>query len=92
MISELIAGLIVSAGVGAATGAWNWKRNRRDAQKIYNFMLDSRVGTVWKFRDKAAISSHTNISTGRVIVLCTKLCAQGKLVRNQKEKDSWRLS
>jgi hypothetical protein len=92
MFAEIIAGVIVTAICGAAALAWNWRRDRRDAQKIYNFMLDSRVGTTWEFRGKGAISSHTNISTERVIVLCVKLCDQGKLIRNEKEKDSWRLS
>jgi hypothetical protein len=90
MLAEIIT---VGTAVAAAAG-WAWKRyrDRRDKKKIYDFMLDSRAKNRKPFRSKEAISSDTNISTDRVIILCTKLCVQGKLIRNHKEKDSWKLS
>jgi hypothetical protein len=92
MLRELIAGLILTAIVAAVGAAWKWNRDRRDSKKIYDFMLRSIAGTTWDFRRKGAISSKTNISTERVMILCTKLCAQGKLIRNEKEKALWKVS
>jgi hypothetical protein len=51
-------------------------------------MLNSRVGTDWAFRKKEAIASHLNISPNRAAALCTKLCQQPKLRRNEKETDA----
>ena len=90
MVGELIASVTLFGAV--ATAVWKWNRDRRDSGRIFDFMLDSHVGTDWKFRKKEAISSHLKLSPDRVVTLCTKLCQQGKLRRNEKEADSWTLA
>lgn len=69
-------------------GIWKWRRDRKDSEIIYNFLLDSRSTTGYTFRSTEAISSHTKIAENRVAKLCSK---HPKIRRNEKEKQSWTL-
>ncbi len=91
MLDKLIPGLVVAAIIAVIGATWKWVRDRRDCKTIFKFMCKSSRATTWTFRAKEAISANTKISKERVVVLCDKLCRQGKLLRNEKEKDSWRL-
>ncbi len=84
LVSTLIATTLVAIAV--------WIRkcwiDRRDGNKIYNFMLTSKSKTDFKFRTTEAISSDIKISESRVAELCSK---HPKIKRNEKEKQSWQL-
>jgi hypothetical protein len=86
---EFLAALAVLAVGGVFTAAIKWYRDNRDGKKIYTFLLQSKTGTEWTFRSTQAISSHTKISESRVEAICSK---HPKIKRNEKEKQSWKLT
>ena len=83
--ASALAVTVIIAIIGAAK---KWIVDRRDSKKIYDFLLDSQSKNDFMCRSPEAISSHTNISEGRVENLCSK---HPKINRNQKEKQSWRV-
>jgi hypothetical protein len=73
-----------------AVAGWvlKWLRDKRDGNRIYDFLLKSAATTPWRFRSTEAISSATHLPRRRV----EKLCIRDKRIkRNEKEKESWQL-
>src|SRR5438309_1039361 len=85
--NNALVSTLIAAGILTAVG-WIWKsrRDRRDSDAIYKFMLASKGSTDFSFRTTHAIASHTKLPTGRVGVLCAR---HPKIRRNEKEKESW---
>ncbi len=86
--NPLLSSVGAAAIVALAGGGWKWWHDRRDAGKIYDFLVASRSSTSHTFRSTEAIAAHTSISEKRVAHLCSK---HPKIRRNEKEKQSWRL-
>lgn len=86
--NQLISGLVVVAVAAVVGAVWKWVHDRRDSNKIYDFLLKSKSGTDFTFRSTEAISSSTKIPEKRVSLLCSK---HPKIRRNEKEKQSWKL-
>ncbi len=86
--NAILSGLAVAAILGFL--AWLNKRlkDRRDSNKIYQFLITSAQQTSFQFRSTEAISSHTGIPEDRVANLCIR---HKKIKRNEKEKQSWQL-
>lgn len=86
--NNLASALAVAVILAIVGGAWKWTVDSRDSKKIYDFLFESKSNTDFSFRSTEAISSHTNISESRVANLCSR---HPKIIRNQKEKQSWRI-
>jgi hypothetical protein len=87
--NALISSLIAAAIIGAVTWIWKLERDRKDSNAIYQFLLDSKSSGGFIFRSTHAIASHTKLTEERVAMLCAR---HPKIHRNEKEKQSWRLS
>ena len=74
-----------------AVGGWiaKWSRDRRDTNRIYQFLAQSTATTAWRFRSTEAISSATHLPRRRVEKLCIR---DRRIKRNEKEKESWQLA
>lgn len=86
--NNLASALAVAVILAIVGGAWKWIVDSRDSKKIYDFLFESKSKTDFSLRSTEAISSHTNISESRVADLCSR---HPKIIRNQKEKQSWRI-
>jgi hypothetical protein len=86
--NSLASALVAAAILAIVGGVWNWNRDRRDSEKIFDFMLKSKAETKFTFRSTEVISSHTKISEVRVADLCSK---HSKIKRNEKQKQSWQI-
>ena len=63
-------------------------RDKKESQKIYNFLLESKMQGKYNFRSTEPISSNTNIPESRIEELCSK---HKNIKRNELEKMSWRI-
>lgn len=90
-ISEnaLVSTLVAAALIGGVRWLWIYRRDRRDSERIYSYLIQSMNETDWKFRGTAAISSDLKISESRIEELCHK---HSKIRRNEKDKQSWTAS
>jgi len=70
-------------------GIFGWLKFKRDEKVVAKFLKNSGVETSHTFRTTHAISSATNLSQERIRKVCSKSC---KIKRNQKEKESWKIS
>lgn len=86
--NPLLSGLIVCVITGILSWIWHTYHNYRDSNAIYNFLTRSKADTSHTFRSTEAIASRTNLPQSRVEVLCAK---HKKIVRNTKERQSWKL-
>jgi len=75
--------------VAVLIGMWKISRAKKDTNKIVNFLRGSANTTEYIFRTTHRISSETNLPEDKI----RKLCSKSRLIiRNQKEKESWRLA
>jgi len=86
--NSLISGLIVAAVIGMSTCLWNHIKNTKDNDKVFSFLKKSTINTPHIFRSTEAIAAETNLTETRVEAICAK---HPKILRNTKEKQSWRL-
>ena len=88
MQEQIITGIV--SGLAVALVIWVTKlvRNKRDTDRITDFLARSKETTGFSFRSTHAIASATHISEERVRTLCGN-CKRIK--RNEKERESWRL-
>jgi hypothetical protein len=86
--NQVLSGLAVAVILALVGACLKWNRDRRNSQKIYDFMLESQSKTGFTFRSTEAISSATKIPEKRVASLCIK---HPNLKRNEKQKQSWKL-
>ena len=86
--NQLISGIAVAVILALVGAGLKWNRDRRDSQKIYDFMLKSQSRTDFTFRSTEAISSATKIPEKRVENLCIK---HPNIKRNEKQRQSWKL-
>lgn len=70
-------------------GLFGWIKFKRDEKIVTDFLKKSGVETNHTFRSTHAISSATNLSEERIRKVCSK-CS--RIRKNQKEKESWKLS
>jgi hypothetical protein len=82
--NPLAATLIAATIIGAAGWIWNSWRNRRDGDRIHQFLVDS--ANEYEFRSTPAIVSRPKIPKARVQVRCLR---HPKIRRNENE--SWTL-
>ena len=87
--NKLVSSLVVAAIVGVAGWLVKWMRDKRDTDRIYQYLMKSAATTAWRFRTTEAISSATHIPTSRVAELCSR---DKRFKRNEKEKESWQLT
>ncbi|WP_444936187.1 hypothetical protein ACJJIW_20185 [Microbulbifer sp. JMSA004] len=82
--NKITQGLLAS--IAFAIIAWCIKRIifLHDEKKIYNLIKSSNQ----RFRSTEAISSNLNLESARVQHVAGK---SKKIIRNEKEKESWRL-
>lgn len=87
--NEIVQGVFVT--IICTIIFWIVRHNKysSDEAKLVAFLKKSKEETENTFRTTHAISSATNLSEERVRVVCSK---SSKITRNQKEKESWRLS
>lgn len=87
--TNTIASALVVAAILCVLGYLNkWRKDRRDSNKIYQFLIKSAKQTSFQFRSTEAISSDTGIPEDRVANLCSR---HKKIKRNKREKQSWQL-
>jgi len=88
MTNEIVIGISVALVVAVIFGIKGWAHRtlifKMDESAILNFLKES--SGEFKFRSTEAIAAKTNISTGRVAIVCAKSNA---IQRNAKEKESW---
>lgn len=70
-------------------GIIGWLKFKRDEKIVTEFLKNSGIETRHTFRTTQAISSATNLSEERIGKVCSK---STMIKRNQKEKESWKLS
>jgi hypothetical protein len=87
--NSLVSALVAAGVLGALGGGWQWHRNRRDSEAIYQYLLKSSQETGYTFRSTEAIASGTHLPEERVAALCARA---PHIRRNEKEKQSWTLS
>ncbi|GHH61593.1 hypothetical protein [[Pseudomonas] boreopolis] len=87
--NALASSLTAAAILGGLAWVAKAKEDRRDSQKIYKFLLDSKENTGFTFRTTEAISSHTGLSESRVALLCAD---HPNIRRNEKQLQSWTLA
>src|ERR1700756_4344287 len=73
-----------------AIGGWivKWSRDKRDTNRIRQFLLKSAATTGWRFCSTEAISSATHIPKNRLEKLCIR---DRRIKRNEKDTESWQL-
>jgi hypothetical protein len=86
--NAILSALAVAAILGFLAWLNKCWKDRRDSDKIYQFLITSAQQTSYKFRSTEAISSNTGIPEDRVANLCSR---HKKIRRNEKEKQSWQL-
>jgi hypothetical protein len=85
-----IVQVVIATLIGALIlGIFGWLKFKRDEKVVTRFLKNSGVETDHIFRKTHAISSATNLSQERIRKVCSK---SSKIRRNQKEKESWKLS
>lgn len=84
----LVSGFIILVISVLGSFIWRFYKDRRDSNKIYDFMRTSSSVTEFRFRTTEAISSKTKILESRVAELCSR---HPKIRRNEKSKQSWQL-
>ncbi|GJM12208.1 MAG: hypothetical protein DHS20C12_06110 [Pseudohongiella sp.] len=85
-VVQSVTGALILAGLALLYRNYQF---RQDESKILRFMDRSKIETDNIFRSTHAIASGANLPEERVKVVCGKSL---KTTRNQKEKESWRLS
>jgi hypothetical protein len=86
--NPILSGLAVAAILGFLAWLNKWRKDRRDNNKIYQYLIKSAQQTSYEFRSTEAISSDTGIPEDRVANLCSR---HKKIKRNEKEKQLWKL-
>jgi len=86
---QIILGIASGLGVAILLGTWKFINDKRDTNRIIDFLKNSEAATEQRFKSSHAISSDTNLSEERVRKLCSKT---GRIKRNTREKESWRLA
>ena len=84
--NPLAATLIAATIIGAAGWIWNSWRNRRDGDRIHQFLVDS--ANEYEFWSTPAIVSRLKIPKACVQVRCLRHL---KIRRNENENESWTL-
>jgi hypothetical protein len=87
--NAILSAFAVAAILGFLAWLNSWRKDRRDSNKIYQFLIMSAHQTSFQFRSTEAISSRTGISEDQVANLCSR---HKKIKRNEKEKQSWELA
>lgn len=87
--NALLSSLAAAAIVGGAAWVAKVRKDRRDSENIYNFLVASKAEAGFTFRSTEAIASHTKLSESRVAELCA---IHPKIRRNQKQLQSWTLA
>jgi hypothetical protein len=85
----IVQGLLVTLIGAIILGLFGWLKFKRDEKIVAKFLQNSGVETPHTFRTTHAISSSTNLRKERIRKVCSK---SSKIRRNQKEKESWKLS
>jgi hypothetical protein len=86
--NKIVSSLVGAAIIGLAGWALKWNRDKRESNRIYQYLVKSAATTAWRFRSTQAISSATHMSKTRVEELCSR---DKRIKRNEKEKESWQL-
>ena len=86
--NALASSLVAAALVGVVGWALKSRRDNKDSETIYQYLVSSQSETEYRFRSTEAISSRTHIPETRVAALCAR---HPKIRRNEKEKQSWTL-
>lgn len=63
-------------------------RDRRDSNRIYQFLCRSLKDGQYRFRSSEAISAVTNLRVSRVAELCNK---RGDIERKEQHRHMWRV-
>jgi hypothetical protein len=93
MIHVISKYLLASAVVGGCSvvfvlRAIRTTKNRRDGDRIYQFLRRSVKDGQYGFRSSEAISTVTNLPISRVVDLCSK---HGHIERKEHERHMWRI-
>jgi|SRR5215471_16740148 len=63
-------------------------KDRRDSNRIYQFLCRSVQDGQYRFRSSEAISAVTNLPVGRIANLCSK---HGHIKRKEQQRHMWRV-
>lgn len=85
----IVQGVIVALIVAFIFWVIRHFKFKHDEKTLINFLGESKRETSHTFRTTHAISSATNLSEERIRKVCNK---SKKITRNQREKESWKLS
>jgi hypothetical protein len=93
MIHVISKYLLASAVVGGCSvvfvlRAIRTTKNRRDGDRIYQFLRRSVKDGQYGFRSSEAISTVTNLRISRVVDLCSE---HGHIERKEHERHMWRI-
>ena len=85
--------LLVSAMAGGCSVVFVLRsiktaRDRRDGNRIYQFLCRSLKDGQYGFRSSEAISAVTNLPVGRIANLCSK---HGHIKRKEQQRHMWRV-
>ena len=85
----IVKGVFVTLIGVLILGILGWLKFKRDEKIVTKLLKNSGVESSHTFRTTHAISSATNLSEERIRKVCSK---SSMIRRNQKEKESWKLS
>jgi hypothetical protein len=85
--------LLASAMVGSCSvvfilRAIKTTKDRRDSNRIYQFLCRSVKDGQYRFRSSEAISAVTNLPVSRIADLCRK---HGRIERKEQQRHMWRV-
>ena len=86
--------LLASAIIGGCSAMFILRsiktaKDRRDSNRIYQFLCRSVQDGQYRFRSSEAISAVTNLHVARIAELCSK---HGDIERKEQHRHTWRVS
>ena len=89
-IGWIIAAICSTMAVFLLTKYVNWKKEKSDKNKVYNWLLENTSHSDWVMRSAKTISSHVNLTEERVKEVCSKH-DKIRQARGNNAKDMWGL-
>jgi hypothetical protein len=84
----LAAAIVGACSVPSTVRAIRTAKDRRDSNRIYQFLCRSVKDGQYTFRSSEAISAVTNLTVSRIADLCGK---HGHIERKEKQRHMWRV-
>jgi hypothetical protein len=90
LITKYVLASTIVGGCSVVFVSWAIKtgKDRRDSNRIYQFLCRSVRDGQYRFRSSEAISAATNLAISRVADLCSK---HGHIERKEHERHTWRV-